>query len=176
MLAEIIFAGFGGQGVLLAGQTLAKCAMWHGLEVSWIPAYGPEMRGGTANCTVVLADSLIASPMATQYDYALMFNQPSLDKFLAKVKDGGLIIFDSSVVKPPTRKGVTTVGVPAATLADEVGSIKCANMVMLGALIKRTGLLPLEAVTDKVERLFTGKKSAMAEINLKALRRGAEVV
>ncbi len=175
MLAEIIFAGFGGQGVLLAGQTLAKCAMWHGLEVSWIPSYGPEMRGGTANCTVVLADAGIASPMATQYDYALTFNQPSLDKFLPKMKDGGVVIFDSTQVKAPADAKVTLVPVAASTIAEELGSLKCANMVMLGALVKRAGVIPLTAITDKLEKIFTGKKSAMAELNLKALRRGAEV-
>jgi 2-oxoglutarate ferredoxin oxidoreductase subunit gamma len=176
MLAEIIFAGFGGQGVLLAGQTLAKCAMWHGLEVSWIPSYGPEMRGGTANCTVVLADAAIASPMALQYDYAVLFNQPSHDKFMPKMKDGGVVLYDSATVKPVARDQVTLIPVEATRIADELGSLKCTNMVMLGALIKKLGTPPVEQMTTSFSRIFTGKKSSMLDLNLKAFQKGVSCI
>lgn len=174
--AEIIFAGFGGQGVLLAGQTLAKCSMWHGLQVSWIPSYGPEMRGGTANCTVVLSDRPIASPCATQYDIAVLFNQPSCDKFLPKVRDGGTVFFDEAAVKQAARPGVTLVPVPATRTADAIGSIRVLNMVMLGALVKKANLLPVAEMLGAFDRLFTGKKSQFLELNRQAVTQGAALV
>lgn len=171
---EIIFAGFGGQGILSMGKFLAYAGMDEGLNVSWLPSYGPEMRGGTANCCVIVTDENIGSPIVTRATALVVMNRPSLDKFENAVVPGGLIIKDSSLVdRDIERDDVTVISIPATEMADEIGDRKIANMVLLGALIKKTGVMPLESLLKSLGE--HGKKSFF-EVNKIALEKGAECV
>src|SRR5512139_1527246 len=145
MQKEIIFAGFGGQGALFAGQVLAFAAMDSGHDVTWMPSYGPEMRGGTANCTVVIADEEIGSPTVKHPKAAVVMNLPSLDKFEPLVSPGGVLIVNSSLVnRNPSRSDITWAMVPAQEIAETIGPRRLLNMVMLGALLDKLPLLTLE--------------------------------
>ncbi|WP_084572329.1 2-oxoacid:acceptor oxidoreductase family protein [Clostridium drakei] len=136
---QIIFAGFGGQGILSMGKFLAYAGMDANLNVSWLPSYGPEMRGGTANCSVILTDEAIGSPIVTKADTIVVMNRPSLEKFEDIVEPNGVIIMDSDLVDiAPKRKDVKVISIPAQTIAEEIGSKKIANMILLGALVKET--------------------------------------
>lgn len=168
---EIIFAGFGGQGILSMGKFLAYAGMDEGLNVSWLPSYGPEMRGGTANCSVIVTDETIGSPVVTQATALIAMNRPSLDKFENTVVPGGLIIIDSSLVnREVEREDVTVISIPASQEADEIGSKKIANMILLGALVAKTDIMPMEALLSALKG--HGKES-FYEINKKALEKGA---
>lgn len=138
MLVEMIFSGFGGQGVLSMGKLLAYAAMKEGQEVSWMPSYGPEMRGGTANCMVNISDQPISSPVVNEYDVVVVLNQPSLAKFEPSVKKGGILIWESSTIKnPPTRTDINVYPLPAVEIAsNELKNVKVMNMIVLGALVK----------------------------------------
>lgn len=139
MKQEFIIAGFGGQGVLLLGQMLAYAGMLEGKQVSWMPSYGPEMRGGTANCTVVISDEEIGSPVVSQPSCVIALNLPSLDKFEPMVKPGGLLLINSSLVdREPRRDDIKAVALPATEIASELGNIRVTNMVALGALVQLT--------------------------------------
>src|ERR1039458_1177824 len=141
---EIIIAGFGGQGVLSMGQIIAHAAMEEGKEVSWMPSYGPEMRGGTANCMVIVSSAKISSPIVSKFDSAIILNQPSLDRFANNVKPGGLILFEvSSVITPPSRTDIEALGVDAHEEARKLNKKQIANMIILGAFLER---LPIETI------------------------------
>jgi len=147
MERSVVFAGFGGQGVLLAGKVLARAAMDLGLHVTWLPSYGPEMRGGTANCTVVVSTDPVGSPIVDAPDVLLAMNGPSLDKFEGRVTPGGVIVVNSSLVpRAVTRKDVREVRLAANDLARELGEPRAANMAALGAIVWAIGTVPLEAV------------------------------
>lgn len=171
---EIIFAGFGGQGILSMGKFLAYAGMDEGLNVSWLPSYGPEMRGGTANCSVIVTEENIGSPTVTAPTSIVVMNRPSLDKFEKAVIPGGLIIMDSFLVnREVERKDVTVLSIPSSEEADKLGNKRIANMVLLGALVAKTGILPMEALLNALRE--HGKES-FYEINKKALEKGAEYV
>ena len=158
MEEKIVVAGFGGQGVLSLGQFVAYAAMYEGMEVSWLPSYGPEMRGGTSNCSVVVSDRPIGSPIIATPDTLIAMNKPSLDKFVSKVKKGGLIIVNSSLIKDKVeRDDVKVLYINANEIALEAGNAKTANIVVLGAFIKMTGILKAEDVKNTIEKIFLNK-------------------
>ncbi len=175
MQQEVIIAGFGGQGVLFAGQLLAYTAMDEGKAVTWIPSYGPEMRGGTANCTVVISDEEIGSPFVKNPTAVIAMNKPSLDKFEMLVKPGGVLVVNSSMVdRPVVRKDITVVNIPANEIAESLGSSRSANMVLLGALLGNLDLLPLEAVEKGLEGHLPERHKKFLQGNIEALKKGAE--
>ena len=170
---QIMIAGFGGQGVLFAGKFLAYKGMVQDKQISWLPSYGPEMRGGTANCHVVLSDRAIGSPLILHPTELIAMNAPSLTKFGPSVVPGGLVLVNSSVVKEKVeREDVRTLYVPCADIAQELGNGKVANMVMLGAYIAATGALKAETVEAMIHHMFTGPKAKLVPLNLKALEAG----
>ncbi|MCX7750095.1 MAG: 2-oxoacid:acceptor oxidoreductase family protein [Candidatus Bipolaricaulota bacterium] len=174
MERSVVFAGFGGQGVLLAGKILARAAMEEGLEVTWLPSYGPEMRGGTANCTVVIADEPIGSPIVDRPDVLLAMNGPSLDRFEPRVAPGGTVIVNRSLIERPLRRtDVKGVYLQANDLARELGEPRAANMVALGAVVRALGVVPLEAVGQAIgEELGAKGRERLVEVNRAALERG----
>ena len=177
MQTEIIIAGFGGQGVLFAGMLLSYSAMESGLEVTWIPSYGPEMRGGTANCTVIISDEEIGAPMVSHPKVALVFNRPSLDKYEDIVKTGGVIVVNSSMVdRPVKRTDLTVVNVPASEIAERIGEKRLTNMVMLGALLGNLPVLPVEALEKAISGHTPARHQRFVPLNLKAIREGAGFV
>ena len=177
MTNEIIVSGFGGQGVMAIGKTLTEAGMKEGREVSWLPSYGPEMRGGTANCCVVLSDETIVSPIVLEPSELIAMNLPSLLKFEPMVKSGGTIFVNSSVVdKKVERDDVKAVYVDCLKIADELGNPKVANMVMLGAYIEAMKNLSTETIKEMLVHMFTGPKASLVELNIEALKRGAACV
>lgn len=174
MEKKLIIAGFGGQGVVMAGTLLAHAGMLEKKKVAFVPSYGPEMRGGTANCTVILKDCEIYSPVVTYPDILMALNQPSLEKFEQNILKGGLIIYNASLTEPPKkRKDVEYLGIRATELAGQLGDIRVANTVMLGALIARTHLVKRETFIDRtLPELLTGKKASLVDINRKAFLTG----
>ncbi|MFL6213377.1 MAG: 2-oxoacid:acceptor oxidoreductase family protein [Blastocatellia bacterium] len=172
---QIKIAGFGGQGLLFLGRLIAEAGMRQGYHVSWLPSYGPEMRGGTANCQVNISSEAIGSPLVSEPSVLVAMNRPSLDKFEDEVTSGGMIIYDSSLIdKPPVRDDLEIIALPATKIADEIGSSKAANMVALGAYIGATGLLD-QAIVIKVIEAMT-KKAALVELNIKAINAGMQFV
>ncbi|MDO4563401.1 MAG: 2-oxoacid:acceptor oxidoreductase family protein [Clostridia bacterium] len=177
MTYETIMAGFGGQGILFAGKLMAYCGMVEEKELSWLPSYGPEMRGGTCNCHVIVSDEPISSPFITAPDILMAMNLPSLDKFENAVKTGGAIAYDSSLISRAVVRGdVTAVAVDATRLADEMGVGKLANMVLFGALVKSVGLCSFEILEKALKKTIPPSKAALLESNVKALRAGYEAV
>ena len=174
MIEKIIVAGFGGQGVLSLGQFVAYSAIYEDLFVTWLPSYGPEMRGGTANCSVVVSDKEVSSPIISTPNTLIAMNKPSLDRFVNNVKAGGLIIINSSLITDKvTRKDVRVCYINANDIATEVGNAKTANIVVLGAYIKLTGLLHREDVVKSIEKIFASKPKVIP-LNLKAFQEGYE--
>ena len=177
MTNEIIISGFGGQGVMAIGKTLTEAGMKEGKEVSWLPSYGPEMRGGTANCSVVLSDESIVSPIVLEPTELIAMNLPSLLKFESLVKPGGTIFVNSSVVdKKVERTDVKAVYVDCIKIADELGNSKVANMVMLGAYIEAMKNLSTDTIKEMLVHMFTGPKAKLVDLNIEALKRGAACV
>ena len=173
MKREIILSGFGGQGVMSIGKNLAEAGVVEGLEVSWVPSYGPEMRGGTANCTVILSDERIGAPLVEEATEIVVMNRPSLLKIEKVVRPGGIVFINSSIVPDKvTRDDVRAVYVPCDEIAAELGNPKVGNMVMLGAYIGATGALKVETIQQMIEEMFTGKKAKLVPLNLEALQRG----
>ena len=173
---EVVFAGFGGQGVMTAGQLLAYSAMEEGKQVVWIPSYGPEMRGGTANCTVVVSDSRIGSPIINNPMAACVFNRPSLDKFGTMIKKGGLLLINSSLIDVTSeRNDITEILVPANDIAIKLGNPKSANMVMLAAYVEKTKIVSFDTIKKMLEEKM-GRKKEFLEINYKALEAGRELI
>ncbi len=168
-------AGFGGQGILLLGVAMAECGMQAGYQVAWLPSYGPEMRGGTANCHVRISDVEIGSPLVAEADVLIAMNRPSLEKFEHELKPGGLLFYDSSLITiKPTRSDIEVIAVPATEVADAIGSTKSANMVMLGAYVKKTGILDLASVVEALPTFIKAKRTI--PLNQQALNKGAEYV
>ena len=177
MKKEIIISGFGGQGVMSIGKNLVEAGMEEGFFVTWAPSYGPEMRGGTANCHVVLSDKPVGSPVFTYPTELIAMNAPSIEKFGPLVQSGGLVFINSSVVSEKfERSDVKTVYVPCEDIAYELGNPKVANMVMLGAYVGATGALKKETVERMIHEIFTGPKAKLIPLNLAALQRGMDCV
>ena len=177
MKEQCIFAGFGGQGMLLIGKFLAEAGMESGKNVSWLPSYGPEMRGGTANCSVVVGDEPVGSPVVTEPDVAIIMNKPSLISFEKAVKPGGVLLYNTSLIdQKPTRTDITVVEVPCNDIAAELGNARVANMVMLGAYCRAAGHIALESVEDAMRHKLGEKKAHLMPINRQALDRGVECV
>ena len=173
MKREIVIAGFGGQGVMSIGKTLVEAGMAEGLEVSWVPSYGPEMRGGTANCSVILSPELIGSPMVSDPTELIAMNAPSLAKFEASVVPGGVIFINGMDIHPKAvAEGVRVVNVPCAEIAGKLGNSKVANMVMLGAYIGATQALKPDTLKEMIRHKFAGPKAHLIDINLQALEAG----
>ena len=174
MQTEILIAGFGGQGVLFAGQLLAYAGMENGLEVTWIPSYGPEMRGGTANCTVIISDEEIGSPLVRHPKVLLAFNRPSLDKYESTVAEGGLLVVNSSMVdRSVDRANIRVVTLPANDLAETLGDKRLTNMVMLGAMLANQPVLPVQALEKALENHIPERHKKLLPSNIKALQKGA---
>ena len=172
---EVLMAGFGGQGMLLSGKILAHAAMAQGLEVSWLPSYGPEMRGGTANVTVCISDKPIGSPLITNPRALLVMNLPSLEKFAPKVRPGGVIVINTALVqKDAERDDCAVVKINARDVAAEAGTDRAANFVMLGAYVGATGAVKPEAVETEIANEFTGRKARFVPANVAAFRAGYE--
>ena len=177
MKEEIIIAGFGGQGVLSMGKILAYGALMNGSEVTWMPAYGPEQRGGTANVTVIVSDKSISSPIVDSYDTAVILNQQSLDKFESKVKPGGTLLYDPyGIHRPPTRPDITIVPVDATDEAIALGNSKTYNMLLLGALLKVRDLIPDEAIIRGLEKTLPERHHHLIPLNREAIERGKKLV
>ncbi|ODN30043.1 2-oxoacid:acceptor oxidoreductase family protein [Fervidobacterium thailandense] len=177
MTTRFIFAGFGGQGVMLMGQILSLAGMLEGKHVTWMPSYGPEMRGGTANCTVVVSDEEVASPVTSQAEVIVAMNIPSLLKFEKAVTPGGYLFINQSVVdREPTRTDINIVKVPCNEIADALGNLKVANMVMLGAVVERTKVVSINSIFSALEKKLAGGKASLIEINKEAIRKGMEAV
>lgn len=177
MKEELIIAGFGGQGVLSMGKILAYAALMDNLEVTWMPSYGPEQRGGTANVTVILSDSAISSPMLDTYDTAVILNQQSLDKFESKVKPGGTLIYDSyGIHKAPTRTDINIYRIDAMEATFEMENAKAYNMVVLGALLKIKSLLPIECVINGLKKTLPERHHHLIPMNEDAINRGMSLV
>ena len=175
MQTEVIISGFGGQGALYAGQVLAYAAMDEGKQVTWIPSYGPEMRGGTANCTVVVSDEEIGSPTVKHPKAVLALNLPSLDKYENMIAPGGCLVVNESMVnRKPTRTDIRVVMLPANEIAREIGNERATNMVMLGALLANMDILPIEALEKALKNHTAQRLQKFVEMNIQALRRGAE--
>lgn len=170
---KILLAGFGGQGVMFIGKILTYAGMLDGREVCWIPSYGPEMRGGTANCSVIVADAEIHSPVIEYADAGIVLNQPSYEKFLPRIKPGGVLVANSSIVS--TEKGrddIEIIAVPAGELANELGNPSLANMVCLGALLPKLTMVNMASVEKAVDAVVGKKKPELYDLNLTAVRKG----
>jgi 2-oxoglutarate ferredoxin oxidoreductase subunit gamma len=170
----VIMSGFGGQGIISTGVLLAYSGMVDGKSVTFFPAYGAEMRGGTANCSVVVSSQEVASPVVSTPDSLIVMNEPSLLKFEPALKPNGLLLINESLVSSkPKRKDINAVTIDANKIAEEIGTVKCANMVMLGALINHTHAVTLETVIKTLPKVFTRAKEEMIKINVQALKKGA---
>lgn len=176
MLIKVIFAGFGGQGVLSMGLNLAQAGMLDGKHVTYLPAYGAEVRGGTANCTVSISDEEIASPIASSPNFVVAMNQPSAIRFQNKIQSGGIFFINSTLVtEPPTRGDVEIVNVPANEIAEKMGNVKSANMVMLGAFIKKCNLVTIKSLIEGLNVALKGNQKLIT-INKDALNAGYALV
>jgi len=176
MLIKTVFAGFGGQGVLSMGLNLAQAAMMEGKNVTYLPSYGAEVRGGTANCTVVISDEEIASPVASAPEFVVAMNKPSLVRFQNQIQSGGVLLINSSLIEAEISRGdIDIVKVPAGEIADKLDSPKSANMVMLGAFIKKSNLVSINTVIEELKNTLK-KKEKLIAINEKALMAGYNLV
>jgi len=172
-LEELIVAGFGGQGVLSLGMTLAYAGMVENKEISWMPSYGPEMRGGTANCIVILSENKISSPILSQFDSAIVLNQPSMDKFAPRIKPGGLLLYESgNIFKPATRDDIDIIGIPATTEALKMKNAKTMNMIMLGAYLQLKPVVKNESTLEALAKVLPEKYHHLLPINREALELG----
>ncbi len=173
---QYLFAGFGGQGILFSGKVLAYKGLTDGANVSWLPSYGPEMRGGTANCSVIISDIPVGSPIVSKPDVLIAMNLPSLEKFENEVVPGGKIFVDSSLIERKVeRTDVEVYYVPATRLADENGMAKLANMIIMGKVFAATGAFDNEdSVVEGLKKVISAKHADMLEVNMKALRLGRD--
>lgn len=177
MEAQFLIAGFGGQGVLLIGQLMAKAAMHEGKNVSWMPSYGPEMRGGEANCAVVISDEPIGSPLVTEPPVAVIMNLPSLKKFEPAIEKGGTLLYNTSLIDAaPVRKDTKIIPVACNDIAESLGNSRVANMVMLGAIIEATHAITIDGAMEALKGVFGEKKANLLPINRKAMEAGMEAV
>jgi 2-oxoglutarate ferredoxin oxidoreductase subunit gamma len=177
MLEEIIIAGFGGQGVMSMGQLIAYAGMIEGKGVSWLPSYGPEQRGGTANCAVVVSNKPVGSPLVTSPSTAIILNNPSFDKFEPLVRHGGLLLINSSlVIRTSKRKDIKIIELPATDLANSLGSSRVANMILLGAFLEHTKMVSINSVFESLKKVLSSDKHHLIDVNMKALNKGASFV
>jgi 2-oxoglutarate ferredoxin oxidoreductase subunit gamma len=176
MQTEIVISGFGGQGALFAGQLLAYAAMDAGRHVTWIPSYGPEMRGGTAHCTVIIADDEIGSPLVRHPAAVVALNMPSLDKYEPLVTPGGVLVVNQSLTtRRPARSDIRVIEIPANAIAEELGSSRLANIILVGALLAATGVLTAAEVEQALAKHIPERHRNLLNANYAALRRGAEL-
>jgi len=177
MTEEIIIAGFGGQGVLSMGKILAYSGIMQNQEVSWMPSYGPEMRGGTANVAVVISDERISSPVINSYDTAIILNQQSMDKFVSTVKPGGLLIYDpNGIIHPPQRKDINIYTIEASDTAGKLGMMKIFNMIVLGGFLKIKPLIKAEFIHKGLEKSLPARHHKLIPENEKAIEIGKEII
>ena len=177
MTEEIIIAGFGGQGVLSMGKILAYSGIMEGKEVSWMPSYGPEMRGGTANVTVIVSDERVCSPILNAFDTAVILNQQSLDKFESKVKHGGVLLYDpNGITHKPTRTDIKIYTIEGAKLASETGNTKVFNMIILGAFLKLKPIITMDNVEEGLRHSLPERAHKLIPLNMKAVQIGMENV
>ena len=177
MKEEIIIAGFGGQGVLSMGKILAYSGLMEDKEVSWMPAYGPEQRGGTANVTVIVSDEKISSPILSKYDAAIILNQPSLEKFESKVKTGGILIYDGyGVMNPPQRKDITIYRIDAMDKAAEMKNSKVFNMIVLGGLLKVCPVVSTDGLNKALYKSLPERHHALIPLNMQAVEEGMKII
>jgi len=170
-------AGFGGQGILFLGKLLAYSGMIENREVTWFPSYGAEVRGGTANCTIIISDEMIGSPVVRNPEVLVVMNEASLNKFQPRLKSGGILIFDSSLIKKPElRSDVQTVDVPASEIAASIGGTKFANMVMLSALLAETGIIKEKSAVNALEELTSAKRKKALGTNKEAIAKGRKYI
>ena len=170
---SVIFAGFGGQGVLFSGKVMAYHGIARGKEVSWMPSYGPEMRGGTANCTVCISDMPVGSPVVTAPDVLIAMNEPSYDKFAAAVKPGGILVYDSSIFEPKNKRGdINYFAVPATAMANEAGLGGISNMILLGKMLRETGMSDMQTIESAIQKAVPAAKTEMIGHNISALKLG----
>lgn len=177
MKYEIIIAGFGGQGVLSLGKILAYSGLMGGKEVTWMPSYGPEQRGGTANVTVILSDERISSPILNSYDIVVVLNQPSMDKFAPKVKPGGILIYDSNGIHHVTeRNDISVYRIDATEAANEMDNSKVFNMVVLGGLLRVAPMIDLQYVQTGLEKSLPERHHKLIPMNMEAIGKGMEII
>lgn len=177
MKTEIIIAGFGGQGVLSMGKILAYSGMLEGKEVTWMPAYGPEQRGGTANVTVIISDERISSPILSKYDVAIVLNQPSLDKFMPKLKPGGMLIYDGfGIVNPPTRDDIKVYRIDAMDKAAEMKNAKVFNMIVLGGLLKVCPVVSTDGLQKALFKSLPKRHHHLIPLNMQAVEEGMKMI
>ena len=175
MNKEILIAGFGGQGILFSGKFLAYEGLIDGKEVSWLPSYGPEMRGGTANCSIIISDSAVGSPIVSNPDILIAMNLPSLDKYENETKKGGQIFVDSSLIdRKVERDDVEVYYIPATKLASDEGLTGLANMIMIGHMIAKSDIVPEENIEKAMQKVVPPTKQNMFDLNMKAVKLGME--
>ena len=173
---EIVFAGFGGQGVLSMGKILAYAGLVEGYEVCWLPSYGPEMRGGTANCSTIISSKKISSPISTSYDAAILLNQPSMDKFESKIRPKGLLIYEKAeIIKESGRKDIQIIGLSAYAEAQKMNVKQVANMILLGALINQRDIVKIDSVINALEDVLPKRYHHLIPVNKKALQIGMKL-
>jgi 2-oxoglutarate ferredoxin oxidoreductase subunit gamma len=177
MKKEIIISGFGGQGVLSMGKILAYSGLMEDKEVTWMPAYGPEQRGGTANVTVIVSDERISSPILSKYDIAIVLNQPSLEKFEPKIKPGGILIYDGfGIINPPTRKDITVYRIDAMDKAAEMKNGKVFNMIVLGGLLKIAPVVSTNGVEKALKKTLPERHHSLIPLNMQAIEEGGKII
>ncbi len=177
MKKEIIISGFGGQGVLSMGKILAYSGLMEDKEVTWMPAYGPEQRGGTANVTVIVSDERISSPILSKYDIAIVLNQPSLEKFEPKLKPGGILIYDGfGIINPPTRKDITIYRIDAMDKAAEMKNGKVFNMIVLGGLLKVAPVVSSKGVEKALKKTLPERHHHLIPLNMQAVEEGGKII
>ena len=173
---NILISGFGGQGVLFTGKFLAYEGLLEDMEVTWLPSYGPEMRGGTASCSVIISDTPIGSPLVPNPDVLIAMNLPSLDKFEAAVVPGGMVFYDSSLIaREVVRTDIKAFGIPATKMANDAGFPTLANMIVMGKMLKETGMFPSEAIDKTIAKVVSARKQNLVELNKKAIQLGYEL-
>jgi 2-oxoglutarate ferredoxin oxidoreductase subunit gamma len=176
MTHELLIAGFGGQGVLSMGMTLGYAGMVEKKEISWMPSYGPEMRGGTANCIVIVSDKRISSPIVTAFDTVVALNQPSMEKFEKAVKPGGLLLYDSTnIITPPSRTDIRVVSLPASEEATKMKNARIMNMIILGAFLEQTHVVAVASVMSALKKVLPERYHHLLPLNEQALQRGKEL-
>lgn len=177
MERQILIAGSGGQGILFMGTLLAYSGMLEGKEVTWFPSYGAEVRGGTANCTVIISDNMIGSPVVKHPEILVLMNTASLNRFQPRLKDKGLLIYDSSLIKEPQfRSDINIIALPASEIAASIGSTKYANMVLLSSLLAQTGIVKESTVISALEKLTSSKNKKFLSANKEALAKGRKYI
>ena len=175
MTFETIMAGFGGQGLLFSGKVLAHAALIEGKELSWLPSYGPEMRGGTCNCSVIVSDEPVGSPIIAHPNVLMVMNEPSLDKFEELVAPGGVMFIDSSLVERKARRtDIESVYIPATEMAKQMQAPSLANMVLLGAIVAKTGCVKCQTLSEALKETISARKANLLDLNIKAVGAGVE--